>query len=338
VASSGDGILKAIVCTKWGPPEVLQISDVPKPTPKDNEVLIKIHAATVTAGDCELRRLDFSPGLRILARAGFGFRGPRHKVLGQEFSGEIEAVGKDVTQFKKGESVFAHTGFHMGAYAEYICLPEIHKRMSGIMAIKPNNMTYEEAACVPLGGFESLHYLREANIQSGQKVLIRGAGGSIGTIGVQLAKNFGAEVTAVDSTKKLDMLREIGADHVIDYTKEDFTKSGKTYDVIFDVIGKGPFSDAIGSLEEKGIILTANSMKSKVVKEPGKSKENSKKIIGGNVEHKIEDLNYLKELIEAGKLRTVIDRRFPLKEVPEAHRYVEAGGKKGNVVISVIDS
>jgi NADPH:quinone reductase-like Zn-dependent oxidoreductase len=331
----GEIFVKAIVCTKWGSPDVLKLKEVEKPTPKDNEVLIKIHAATVTAGDCELRSLKFPPALKLLARLGFGFRGPRKKILGQEFSGKIVEVGKDVKRFKKGDSVFAHTGFGMGAYAEYICLPEEHKGMSGIMAIKPANMSYEEAACVPLGGFESLHYLRTANIQSGQKLLIRGAGGSIGTIGVQLAKHYGTEVTAVDSTKKLDMLWSIGADHVIDYTKEDFTKSGKTYDVIFDVIGKGPFSDSIKSLKDQGILLTANSMKSRIVREPGKSKEKSKRIIGGNVSFKPEDLNFLKELIEAGKLKSIIDRRFPLEQTAEAHRYVEKGGKKGNVVITV---
>jgi NADPH:quinone reductase-like Zn-dependent oxidoreductase len=328
--------MKAIICTKYGPPEVLKLAEVPKPVPKDNEVLIKIHAATVTAGDCELRRLDFPFALKLLARLGFGFRGPRKKILGQEFSGEIVAVGKDVKRFKKGDSVFAHTGFRMGAYAQYICMPEEHKGMSGIMVIKPANMTYEEAACIPLGGFESLHYLRTANIHTGQKVLIRGAGGSIGTIGVQLAKYYGAEVTAVDSAKKLEMLQEVGADHVIDYTKEDFTKSGKTYDVIFDVIGKGPFSDSIGSLKDRGILLTANSMRSKIVREKGKSKEDSKRIIGGNVSSKPEDLDFLKRLIEEGRIKSVIDRTYPLEQVPEAHKYVEAGGKKGNVVIKVV--
>jgi NADPH:quinone reductase-like Zn-dependent oxidoreductase len=327
--------VKAIICTKWGSPDVLQLKEVPKPTPKDNEVLIKIYAATVTAGDCELRRLEFPPMLRLLARLGFGFRGPRKKILGQELAGEIEAVGKDVTQFKKGDQVFAHTGFGMGAYAEYICKPEKPKGMEGVMTIKPANMTYEEAACVPLGGLEALHHLRKGNIQSGQKVLINGAGGSIGTIGVQLAKNFGAEVTAVDSTRKLDMLRSIGADKVIDYTQEDFTKSGETYDVIFDVVGKGPFSGLIRLLKDQGILLTANSAKLRIVREPGKSKTNSKKIIGGNVVYKTKHLIFLKELIEAGKIRSVIDRRFPLEQTSEAHRYVEKGGKKGNVVITV---
>ncbi|MFX0198885.1 MAG: NAD(P)-dependent alcohol dehydrogenase [Candidatus Hodarchaeota archaeon] len=327
--------MKAIICTKWGSPDVLQLKEVEKPTPKCNEVLIKIHAATVTAGDCELRRLKFTPGMKLLARLGFGFRGPRKKILGQELAGEIESVGKDVKLFKKGDQVFAHAGFGMGAYAEYKCMPEEPKGMDGLLAIKPANMTFEEAACVPLGGLEALHHLRKGNIQSGQKVLINGAGGSIGTIGVQLAKYYGAEVTAVDSTKKLDMLRSIGADSTIDYTQEDFTKSGKTYDVIFDVVGKGPFSGHISSLKDQGILLTANSVKSRIVREPGKSKANSKKIIGGNVVYKPKQLIFLKELIEAGKIKSVIDRRFPLEQTAEAHRYVEKGGKKGNVIITV---
>jgi NADPH:quinone reductase-like Zn-dependent oxidoreductase len=261
---------------------------------------------------------------------GFGIRGPRKKIIGQELAGEVEAVGKDVTLFKKGDPVFAHTGFSFGAYAEYVCLPE-----NGVMTIKPANMTYDEAATVPLGGLESLHHIRKGNVKSGSKVLINGAGGSIGTIGVQLAKYFGGEVTAVDSTRKLDMLRSIGAEHVIDYTKENFTKSGNTYDVIFDVVGKGPFSGHIRSLKDQGILLTANSMMSRIVREPGKSKTNSKKIIGGNVEYKPEQLVFLKELIEAGKIKSVIDKRYPLEQIVEAHRYVEAGGKKGNVVITI---
>jgi NADPH:quinone reductase-like Zn-dependent oxidoreductase len=324
--------MKAIICTKWGPPEVLQFKNVEKPVPKDNEILIKIHAATVTAGDCELRSLKFSLGLKILARLGFGFRGPRKKILGQELSGEIESVGKDVKLFKKGDQIFAHAGFGMGAYAEYACLSE-----KGLIAKKPSNMTYEEAATVPLGGLESQHHLRQVNIGKGQKILINGAGGSIGTYGVQLVKHFGAEVTAVDSTRKLDMLRKIGADHVIDYTKEDFTKRDETYDIIFDVVSKGPFTGHIRSLKDGGILLTANAMQSRVVHEPGKSKENSKRIIGGNVIYKPEHLVYLKELIEAGKLKSVIDRRYPLEKVAEAHRYVETGQKKGNVVITVIN-
>ncbi len=322
--------MKAIVCTKWGSPDVLQLKEVEKPTPKDNEVLIRIYAATVFAGDCEMRSLKFPLWLQLLMRIGFGFRGPRKKILGQELAGEIESVGKDVKLFKQGDQVFAATGFGLGAYAEYNCLPE-----EGVLAIKPANMTYEEAAAVPTGGIEALHYLRKANIQSGEKVLICGAGGSIGTYGVQLAKYYGAEVTAVDSAGKLDMLRSIGANHTIDYTKEDFTKSGETYDVIFDVVGKSSFSRCERSLNQNGRYLIANPGLSQMVRGQRTSKRSGKNVIAGNASYRSEDLIFLKELIEAGKIKPVIDRRYPLEETAEAHRYVETGQKKGNVIITV---
>ena len=325
--------MKAIVCTKYGPPDVLQLKEVEKPTPKDNEILIKIHAATVTAGDCEIRGLKFPFMLRLLMRLGFGFRRPRNKILGMELAGEIEAVGKDVKLFRKGDQIFGTIGFRMGAYAEYVCLPE-----EGMLAIKPTNTTYEEAAAVPIGGLNASHFLRKGNIQSGQKVLINGAGGSIGTFAVQLAKSFGAEVTGVDSTRKLDMLRSIGADQVIDYTQEDFTKSGETYDVIFDVVRKSSYSGCIRSLKQKGIYLQTNHALSRSVRGRWTSKTSSKKVISGTIPDKTEDLIILKELIEAGKIKSVIDRRYPLEQTAEAHRYVETGQKKGNVVITVVNS
>jgi NADPH:quinone reductase-like Zn-dependent oxidoreductase len=328
--------MKAIVWTKYGPPGVLKLKEVEKPIPKDNEVLIKVHAATVTAGDCEMRSLKFPIWLSLPMRIYTGLRKPKRiTILGQELAGEIEAVGKDVKLFKKGDQVFAATGFSMGAYAEYICLPEEPKEMEGLLAIKPANMTYEEAAAVPTGGLNALHFLRKGNIQSGQKVLINGSGGSIGTFAVQLVKYFGAEVTGVDSTGKLDMLRSISADQVIDYTQEDFTKSGETYDVIFDVVGKSSFSGCIRSLKKEGIYLSANPGLSSSVRGLWTSMTSSKKVIVGTASYKTEDLIFLKELIEAGKIKSVIDRRYPLEQIVEAHRYVEKGGKKGNVVITL---
>ncbi len=327
--------MKAIVCTKWGSPDVLELHEVEKPTPKEDEVLIRIYATTVSAGDCELRSLKFPLGLQLLMRIGFGIRGPRKKILGQELAGEIETVGEDVKLFNKGDQVFAHTGFGMGAYAEYICLPEEPGQVEGVLAIKPTNMTYEEAAAVPLGGLEALHYLRKGNIQSGQKVLINGAGGSIGTIAIQLAKHYGAEVTGVDGTGKLEMLRSIGANHVIDYTQEDFTKNGEIYDVIFDVVGKSSFSRSERSLKQNGTYLLANPEPSQMLRGQGTSRRSRKKVISGNSSYRPEDLIFLRELIEAGKIKSVIDKSYPLEQIVEAHRYVDKGGKKGNVVITV---
>jgi len=328
--------MKAIVCYKYGSPDVLQLKEVEKPTPKDNEVLVKVHATTVTAGDCEMRRLKFPILLRLLMRIYVGLRKPKKiTILGQELAGEIEAVGKDVKLFKEGDQVFAATGFGMGAYAEYKCLPEEPKEMEGVLAIKPSNMTYEEAAAVPTGGLNALHFLRKGNIQSGQKVLINGAGGSIGTIAVQLAKSFDAEVTAVDSTRKLDMLRSIGADQVIDYTQEDFTKSGETYDVIFDIVGKSSFSRSVRSLKQNGRYLLANPGLSQMIRGLWTSMTSRKKVIFGAASPKTEDLIFLKELIEAEKIKSAIDRRYPLEQIAEAHRYVDKGQKVGNVVITV---
>jgi NADPH:quinone reductase-like Zn-dependent oxidoreductase len=322
--------MKAIVCERYGPPEVLQLKEIERPTPKDDEVLVRVRAATVTAGDCEIRRFKMPILLWLPARIGFGFRGPRRRILGQEVAGEIESLGKDVKRFKRGDQVFALTGLRLGAYAEYDCLPE-----KGLIATKPANMSYGEAAAVPLGGLHASHFLRKASVKSGHKVLINGAGGSIGTFAVQLAKSLGAEVTGVESTGKLDMLRSIGADHVIDYTKENFTKSGKTYDVIFDVVGKSSFSGCMRSLREGGFYLLGNPGVSHLVRGLWASRTNGKKVIGGTTSYTAEDLVFVKELIEAGKIRSVIDRRYPLEQIAEAHRYVDTGQKAGNVVITV---
>jgi NADPH:quinone reductase-like Zn-dependent oxidoreductase len=326
--------MKAIVWTKYGPPDVLQLQEVEKPTPKDNEVLIRVYATTVTAGDCEMRRLKFPLYLSLLMRLYVGFTKPtRVTIIGQELAGEIEAVGKGVKRFKEGDQVFGSAGFSTGTYAEYVCLPE--ERDEGVLALKPANMTYEEAATVTTGGLEALHFLRKGNVQHGQRILINGAGGSIGTFGVQLAKHFGAEVTAVDSTSKLDMLRSLGADHVIDYTREDFTKNGQTYDVIFDVVGKSPFSRSLRSLNEKGFYLIANPTPAKMIRGAWVSRTGSKKVVLEMTKQKVEDLIFLRELAEADKLKSIIDRRYPLEQAAEAHRYVETGQKKGNVVILV---
>jgi len=321
--------MKAIVWTKYGPPDVLQLKEVEKPVPKDNEVLIRIYATTVTAGDCEQRSLRLPIWHRLPMRAYVGLRRPeRITILGMELAGKIESVGRDAKILKEGDQVFAATGFaRMGTCAEYICLPE--EPEEGALASKPANMTYEEAAPVPVGGLEALHFLRQGNVQSGQKVLINGAGGTIGTFAVQLAKYSGAEVTGVDSTGKLDMLRSIGADQVIDYTQEDFTKSGETYDYILDVVSKSSFSGSIRSLKQNGRYLIANPGPSQIVRGRWTSKTSSKKVIFGAAHPKTEDLLFLKELIEAGKIKSVIDRTYPLEQIPEAHRYVETGDKRG---------
>ena len=323
--------MKAIVYTKYGPPDVLQLKEVRTPTPKDNEVLIRTYAATVTAGDCELRSFKFPIWFWLPLRIYVGLIRPtRVNTLGQELAGEIESVGKHVKLFSKGDQVFAATGMGFGAYAEYKCMRE-----EKTLAIKPANMTYEEAAAVPTGGLNALHFLRKGNIQSGEKVLINGAAGNIGSFAVQLAKYFGAEVTGVDSTGKLDMLRSIGADHVIDYTEEDFTKNGETYDVIFDVVAKSSFLRSVRSLKQNGRYLLANPRVLSMVRGLWTSMISRKKVIFQFASYKTEDLIVLKELIEVGKLKSVIDRGYRLEQIPEAHRYVDQGHKTGNVVITV---
>lgn len=326
--------MKAIVLTKFGPPEVLQLKEVAKPIPKDNEVLIRVHATTAFAGDCEIRGLKVPVALRLPIWIYMSFFRPRPIILGQELAGEIEAAGKDVRKFKAGDPVFATTSFGFGAYAEYKCMPEEPGAMGGTLAIKPANLTYAEAAAVPVGGLEALHFVRTTNIQSGEKVLINGAGGSIGTMAIQLAKVRGAEVTAVDSNEKLDMLRSIGADHVIDYTRADFTEGGQAYDVIIDVVGKSSVSRSLSSLKENGRYFLGNAGLSQTLRARWTS-TGGKQVILGTSSQKAEDLLFLKDLIEAGKLKPVIDRRYPLEQMAEAHRCVDTGRKKGNVVVTV---
>jgi len=322
--------MKAIVWTKYGPPDVLQLKEVAKPVPKDDEVLVKVYATTVLAGDCELRSFKFPILYWLPLRILLGFKKPKRiTILGQELSGKIEAVGKEVKRFKRGDRVIAATLLRLGTYAEYVCVPETY------LVLMPADMTYEVATTIPTGGIYGLHLLEQANIHSGQRVLIIGAGGSIGTYAVQIAKSFGADVTCVDSTGKLDILRSIGADHVIDYTQDDFTRSGETYNAIIDVVGKSPFSGSVRALKPNGRYVLGNPRLSGMIRGRWTSLTTDKKVIFGSASHQAEAYTILIELIEAGKVKPVIDRHYPLEQTAEAHRYVDTGQKKGNVVIFV---
>src|SRR5438445_1522997 len=320
--------MRAVVCTRYGAPEVLQLADLPKPTPTSNEVRIKIFATAVTASDCIVRAFIVPRRLKLVMGAVLGFTKPRNPILGLVLAGEVESVGRDVAQFKPGNQVYAFTAFRFGAYAEYKCLPE-----KAILALKPSNVTYEEAAAVPYGGLLALYFLKKANIQGRQHVLVYGASGAIGTSAVQLAKYFGAEVTGVCSTPNLNLVKSLGADAVIDYTKEDFTKPA-TYDLIFHTVGKISFSACMKSLKKGGVYASALLLGA-VLRKPWALVSGRKRVVGGIAKPKAEDLVFLKDLIEAGELRAVIDRRYPLEQIAEAHRYVEGGHKKGNVVITL---
>jgi 2-desacetyl-2-hydroxyethyl bacteriochlorophyllide A dehydrogenase len=318
--------MKAIVYTEYGPPEVLQLKEVAKPSHKDNELLIKVHATTVNRTDCGFRNPE-----PFFVRFFSGIITPKRSILGSEFAGEIEAVGKDVRSFKRGDQVFGLTGVGFGAHAEYLCLPE-----EGAVAAKPVNMTYEEAAAVCDGAMLALSCLRRASIQSGKRILIYGASGSIGTAGVQLAKYFGADVTAVCNTRNVDRVKSLGADSVLDYTKDDFTRNGQTYDVIFDAVGKSSFIRCRNSLKHGGVFLETDLgfLWQNVVFALVTAVVGGKKLIIALPKETKEDVLFLKEIIEAGKYKAVIDRRYPLEQIVEATRYVESGQKTGNVVIT----
>ncbi len=331
--------MKAIAYEKFGPPEVLEVKEVEKPTPKDNEILVKVHATPVTYGEIIARNSkNISPRkfnmpflFWLIQRLDFGLRKPKRKILGSEFAGEIESIGKDVKLFRKGDEVFGYLGPNGGANAEYLSMPE-----DGRVALKPSNMTYEEASTVPFGAMTASNLLKKVNIQSGQKLLINGASGGIGSFAVQHAKNSCAKVTGVCSTTKLDYVKSLGADKVIDYTQEDFTKSGETYDVIFDILGKSSFSRGKKSLEKNGRYLYASFKTWKLLQMLRTSIIGNKKVICAISMDKTEDLIAIKELVEAGKLKAIIDKSYPLEQVAEAHDYVEKGLRKGHVVITVV--
>ncbi len=325
--------MKAIVATQYGSPEVLQLTEVEKPTPKENEILVRVHATTVNAGDSRMRSFTVPPLFWLPARIALGFSKPKNPILGMELAGEVEAVGKDVTRFKVGDPIFASTTYaaNFGAHAEYKCLPA-----DGAVVIKPNNMSYEEAATLAIGANTALFFLRKGNIQPGQKVLIYGAAGSVGTFAVQLAKYFGAEVSAVCSTGNVALVQALGADKVIDYTQEDFTQNGERYDVTFDVVGKTTFAQCKNSLTPKGVYLHT-VMVLPEIKGWWYAMTTGRQVIGGTATARSEDLVFLKELVETGQLKAVIDRRYTLEQMVEAHRYVDQGHKKGNVVIKVTE-
>jgi NADPH:quinone reductase-like Zn-dependent oxidoreductase len=317
--------MKAIIYKNYGAPEVLQLKEVNKPIPKDNEILIRIFATAANSGDVRLRKAD-----PWAVRLFFGLTKPRINILGGFLSGEIEAAGKNVTKFKAGDKVFGATGMDFGAYAEYKCLPE-----DGILAIKPNNISHAQAATISFGGTAALYFLRKANIKSGQKVLIYGASGAVGTAAVQLANYYGAEVTGVCSASNAALVKSLGADKVIDYTKGDFTKNGEKYDVIFVTVDKLSFSQSIKSLKKQGTLILGATGLSQTLKAVLTSLISKQKVLSGLISQKANDIIFLKELIEKGDYKPVVDRSYPLKEMAAAHRYVEQGHKRGNIAITL---
>ena len=325
--------MKAIVCTAYGDPDVLKLEEVEKPRPKDDEVLVRIHATTVSRADCEIRRFEFAAWIWLPVRLAFGVVRPRVRILGQEFAGEVESLGDGPTSFAPGDRVYGTTGIGLGAYAEYVRVGG--RRAGSVVAPMPAAMCYTEAAAVPYGASEALRFLRKAGIGAGQRILIIGAGGSFGTYAVQLAKHAGAEVVAVDSTGKLEMLREIGADQVIDYTERDFTDDAGTFDIVFDVVCRAPFGRVVRLLRPRGRYVLANPRTSHFIRGLWTSVTGDKKVVFSSGTGKSEHLRAVTGLIEAGELRPVIDRQYPFEQMAEAHRYAETEQKKGNIVIVV---
>lgn len=325
--------MKAIVATQYGAPEVLELQDVPKPTPKDNEVLVKVYATTVTAGDSRTRSFNVPRSLWLPARLTLGLTKPKKAIPGMVLAGEVEAVGGAVTRFKQGDQVYAYDITRLSTYAEYACVPE-----NAAVALKPSTLSYEEAAAIPFGAITALHFLKKGNIRSGQRVLVYGASGSVGTAAVQIAKAFGAAVTAVTSTANIDMMKSLGADQVIDYTREDFTRSGESYDTIFDTVGKTSLSASLELVKQGGAYLQAVASPALMIQMRRAAGRTGKTLIAGTANPTADDLVAVTELVEAGKLKPVIDRCYPLEQMVEAHRYVDQGHKKGNVVVVVASS
>lgn len=321
--------MKAVVYTKYGAPDVLQIIEVPTPTPKDNEVRIKIHATTVTSADWRIRSIKMPVGFGLMSRLVFGINKPRQPILGSELAGEVESIGKDVSKFKVGDRVFAFSGVGMGCHAEYKCLPE-----DGVV-LKPDNLSYEEAAALCFGGTTALDFFRRGNLQSGEKVLINGASGSVGMAMVQLAKHFGADVTGVCSAANIELVKSLGADRAIDYTQEDFTANDQTYDIIADPAGTAPFSRVKNSLKSGGRLLQIVAGLPDLLGAPFVSMTGSKKVIAGPAAERVEDVQLLAKLAAEGAFKPYIDRSYPFDRIAEAHGYVDTGRKKGNVVITL---
>jgi len=317
--------MKAIVSTKYGAPEVLQMKEVDKPVPGENEILIKIHATSVSSGDARMRRAD-----PFVIRLIFGFSKPRKSIPGVVVAGEIEAVGSSVSRFKAGDEVFGSSGMAFGAHAEYVAIPE-----DAVLALKPATISFVEAAAIPFGGTAAMHFLRLANILPGQKVLVYGASGALGTIGIQLAKNMVAEVTAVCSSANFELVKSLGADKVIDYTKKDFTGNRERYDVVFDTLGISPLGNTLRSLKKGGKALLASAGVGTMISGAVRSAFGNKKIVSGVIKETSEDMNYFRQLMEEGRLKAGIDRIYTLKQISEAHAYVDKGHKKGNVIIAI---